>query len=350
MRQIELSYGDRQTFRRRSRDLNILGSFRGVLPVLEATWSLDDGPPQPFYVESVPADGIDYSFQYKKSPARLRLPHLGDFNLEIPTDHPALGNAGTHALGIRIVAGDEAVAEQVVELEWDPIEPDLPIDLSNLKDVHSVQEIAQVVDGHWDIDPMRGVIRTAAPAAPDSLLLLGSPTQSQEATYEFRYLDGSRSKYVGFSDFFVGHEIEDPSVPIKPGWSTVGLATLRPRGEGEWEARIWIARGDKPGWRPTSAAPEQRRATPRLVRTEPAAFLPLEPRRWHHVRHQVEYCRTFVAAKFRVWPTGEPEPDAWTCSERSPEGGPPVGESTFGLFQHSGFSSEWRSVKVSPLA
>jgi hypothetical protein len=291
---------------------------------------------------------VDFSFQYKRdSPARLRLPHAGDFNVEIPVEHPAL-RPGANRLALRVRAADGRVAERAVEVLWDPAPRPARLELSDLSAVASPQEIGQVVDGRWDVDPILGVIRARAPAAPDSLLLLGSPQGSQEAEYAFRYFDGSRSKYVGLSDFFVGHEVERPDVPIKPGWSTAGLATSRPRGEGAWEARLWIARGDRPGWRPSGALDDGHRREFHVVRTEPAVFYELAPRRWYRVRHQVRFGPDGITARVRLWPEGEPEPDAWLCEERDEAPDAPR-RASFGLFQHSGLPSEWRDVRLRPL-
>lgn len=345
---IELPYGDVQQFRPRHRDVNVIGAFRGVLPVRSATWQLNDGTAVPFYVESVPDEGVDYSYQYKPSPARLRLPYRGDFNVEVPVDGSEW-KEGVNRLRLRIVGADGAEAIREVSLSWDPSPVLLPLELTNLRSVRSPQEIGQVVDGVWDVDPELNVIRTRAPAAPDSLLLLGSPAASQEARYEWRYFDGSRSKYIGFSDFFVGHEIEDPAVPIKPGWSTAGLATSRPRGEGVWEARIWIAWGDRPGWRPTAAGDDTPRREFRVVRSDPASILPLQPRRWYCVCHQLLFEGDVRRARFRVWPLEQDEPDRWLCEETDAEAPKSLrrfGHASFGLFQHSGLPSEWRNIHL----
>ena len=100
---ILLTYGTRQRFRYRTYDLNVHGRVsRMKLPVRSATWSLNGGSAVDFYVESVPDPGIDWTYEYKDSPAVNRLKDLGDFNVEVPVDSPGL-REGTNQLLISIV-------------------------------------------------------------------------------------------------------------------------------------------------------------------------------------------------------------------------------------------------------
>lgn len=345
---IELPYGARQSFRHHHSDVNIVGSFLGPVPVQSATWQLNAARPEAFWVEPFDATSIDFSYQYKpESPSRLRLPNLGDFNVEIPVSHQALlSGLNVLRLVVRDAEGDEHTAS--VDLSWDPRPVPQDLDLDDLSEIRSPQDVGQVVDGRWDVDPILNVIRTRAPVSPDSLLLLGPPQGSQEAVYQFRYFDGTRSKYIGLSDFFVGHEIERPELPIKPGWSTAGLATSRPRGEGAWETRLWIADGDRPGWRPSSASEDMAASQVRVVRTEPAVFYSFAPRRWYNVRHRMEVADNRVRARLRVWPAEETEPDQWLCDEGD-VALEKHGRASFGLFQHSGLPSEWRGIHLRSL-
>lgn len=342
---IEFPYGPKQRFRRHHNDINVVGRFFGPLPAGDAFWSLNGSPEQDFLVEPPVDTPIDYSFQYKvASPSRLRLPFPGDFNLEIPADTEFLVN-GLNALKVSIVDSNSTKHLVLVEFDWDPNLPTSSLDLDDLSRYSSVQDFGQVVNGRWDFDPILNVIRGRAPVYPDSLLLLGRRQHSQEATYQFRYFDGTRSKYVGFSDFFIGHEPEKPGALIKAGWSTAGLATSRPRGEGAWETRIWIARGDRPGWRPKSANEAGDTSPFGVVRTDPAVFCELQPHVWHNVRHRLEVNSDSVVTSIKVWQEFSEEPEEWLCRETHKTIGLESG-ATFGLFQHSGVPSEWRRISV----
>ena len=343
--QIVLTYGTRQPFRYRHDDVNLIGLFGGALPTRSASYRVNEGERRPFFVEEPPSSGIDWSFQYKHGPARLRLTNPGDFNVEIPVDGGGL-RPGVNTVSLEVEDAHGGKHHVDVTVEWNPEPVELPCDLRDLSG-ESVQGIGQVVNGAFDIDPVLNVIRGRPPAKPDSLFLLGSPAARQEATYEFRYFDGNRSKYIGLSDFFVRHEVEDKSVPIKPGWSTAGLATIRPRGEFAWEARIWIASGDRPGWRPNLTGATPSRSAFHVVRTDPPAHFEPEPFRWYLVRHQLTIDRS-VSSRFKIWPADSSEPGEWLCDETDAESseGPRHRQATFGLFQHSGMPSEWRDIHL----
>jgi len=233
---IALTYGTSQRFRGRCADITIPGRVAASMPLAQAVWRLNDGPPVDFYVERAPDDGVDWRFAYKASPARLRLPRLGDFTIEIAVDHPELRD-GANRLAVDVEDGRGRVGRLEAVFAWDPRPVPLPLDLRDLSRFDDIQEIGQVVNGAFDLDRAANVIRARAPVAPDALLVLGSPHGSQEATYDVRFSDLERAKYLGLSDFFVRHEAEEPPIGIKPGWSTAGLATLtygwRPGSPGE---------------------------------------------------------------------------------------------------------------------
>jgi hypothetical protein len=346
---IVFPYGNQQSFRPRLDDLTVLGRVVvGQFPMRSATWSLNGAPPVPFYVESVPdhtlragrgggwfTNPIDWRFSYKDSPAGLRLQRLGDFCVEIPVAHPALEPGANH-LQLTFEDHGKNAQSEWIEITWDPSILPVDLDLTTLSAFDRIQDLGQPVNGAWILDRDRGTIRAGTPAAPDSLLVLGSPHSSQEATYRIEFTSPVESKYLGLSDWFVRNEDEAEPLGIKPGYSTAGLATLRPNGE----ARVWLSRGDnahrEDGW---------------LVMTDPAVSFRAEGNVPYRVRHQVLFGEEHVA-RFRIWAEGEPEPDAWLCSEsdRSIEPGfARFGSASFALFMHTGVGTKWSDIKVTSL-
>jgi len=80
----------------------VIGHVAGArYPLRAAVWSLNGGPERAFYVDPIPDPGLDWTIQYKDSPAVLRLKDQGDFNVEIPADDPALAK-GRNALRLRV--------------------------------------------------------------------------------------------------------------------------------------------------------------------------------------------------------------------------------------------------------
>lgn len=378
---IRLVYGHRQRFRARVSDLHVLGRVRvAAYPLVSATYRLNDGAPHPFYVEPPGGEDVDWRFQYKASPARLRLPVEGAFAVEVPADAPDL-RPGENGLTILVEDAAGARSRADVRLTWDPEPVPLPLDLADLSSFDDIQAVGQVVNGAFELDRARNAIRTVGPVAPDALLVLGSPHASQEATYGVVFAEPERGKYLGLSDFFVRHEAEAPPIGIKPGWSTAGLATVtygwrpgsppevRALGPGEsfdaWaaaggpagaarmvtersgethplgQARAWISYGDN-----------TRQGGRWLVKTDPPAELPIEAGVVYRVRHRVELAGGVNRARFRVWRDGMPEPSAWLCDVDDggvDRGLPRFERASFALFQHTGPPTTWLDIRVRPL-
>jgi hypothetical protein len=330
---IRLTYGRYQMFRYRHRDLNVIGRVEGAAwPLRHARWRLNQAEPVPFYVEQVPDPGIDWTREYKGSPAVNRLKDLGDFNVEIPVTHPALV-PGSNGLTLEF-ADQRGESSDLVSLEWNPRPVPLPLDLSDLSFYRGVQELGQVVNGAFDLDAELNVIRSRAPVYPDSLLLLGSPHGSQEATYRVRFLDLRGVKWLGPSDFFAGHEEADPPREIKPGWSSAGMAALKPNGE----ARSFLAWGDHSGT-----------AREWVVQTRPPRRFEVAANTDYRVRHRVEFRDGVSRVRWRIWPEGGPEPQEWLCEESDESvatGLPRHRAASFGLFQHSGMPIEWSDIRL----
>jgi hypothetical protein len=345
---ISFTYGREQRFRARTGDLNFLGRLHGATPVRSAVWRVNGGEPRLLYIESTPdisllptaggfvATPIDWRYQYKLSPAALRLWQLGDFNVELPIgDHDL--RPGENELVVEIVDRWKERHVGAVMFSWDPVPPSLPLDLTDLSGFETIQDVGQVVDGAFDLDCERSVIRSTTPVAPDNLFAVGPTVGNQEATFRIRFHDVAAGKYLGVSDFFVAHE--DAAVPfgIKPGWSTAGMATVKSNGE----CRTWIAWGDN------SDDPKVW-----IVFTDPAAYFRPLAEVDYRVRHQVLFADGVTSTRFRVWREDEDEPTEWLCSESDRDVDPALPRHTgasFSLFQHTGVGSEWSDLRVAPI-
>ena len=270
-------------------------------------------------------------------PARSRLERIGDFNIEIPGWSPARVE-GDSRLVIEIAgaAGGRHVSE--LTICWNPQPVALPLDLSDLSSFSHIQEVGQVVDGAFDLDPAAGVIRSRSPVARDAIVLLGPPHGSHEATYGIRFSETASGYLIGLSDFFVGHEADEPDVGVRPGWSSAGLAAVRPRDGG---AQAWLAWGDL-----------LERPEVWVVKTDlPVAFR-VEPGRDYRVRHQVTFADGVDRCRFRIWPADEPEGDAWLCEESDANVADTFARFTrasFGLFQNAGMAIEWFDIQLRAL-
>ena len=334
---IRLTYGTRQQFRRRDRDITIRGRVAPITPpVRHAVYRLNDGPATPFYVEAIPDDDVDWVNGYQDSPAELRCRELGDFAIELPVGSAAL-RPGENRLDIDVedAAGQTARADML--FIWDPTPPSLPLDLRDLSRFDDVQAVGQVINGAFDLDRDQNLIRSRAPVDPDAFIILGGMHGSQEATYAVRFTDFTGVKWLGLADFFAGMEEGTPPRGIKVGWSSAGMATLNPRGE----ARSFIAWGDHSG-----AAEEW------VVVTDPPKRFAVNRQQRYRVRHQVLFQSGITTVRFRIWPEAGTEPEDWLVQETDrdiPDHLPRHKRAAFGLFQHSGMPIEWSDILVTAL-
>ena len=321
---IQLTYDRNQQFKYRHDDINILGHFSGVAK--EAVYQLNNGKEVPFYIK-----GTDLG---KDKISRNRLFEKGDFNIEIPINSTDLSN-GKNRLEISVIDSLGKRHRQNVTFTWDSTPVDLPLDLTDLSAYSNIQEIGQVVNGAFELYPQQDVIRTIDPVANDALLLLGSPHGSQEATYSVIFND-TTGVFLGLADFFAGHEAAIPAIGIKPGWSSAGLATIRPDRNGS--AQTWLAWGDllydDRVW---------------VVKTDPPKPFEYQVGCEYRVRQQVLFRDGINRARFKIWPGGEPEPDGWLCEESDEDIQDKkikFRKGSFGLFQFNGQPTEWFNIKV----
>ena len=244
---------------------------------------------------------------------------------------------GQNEVCIRVVDATGTEERVTVAFTWDSAPLPADLDLSDLTGFSHIQEVGQAVDGAFDLDRDQNLIRSRAPVYVDSLLVLGSPHGSQEATYQVRFTDLTKVKWLGPSDFFAGHAGPTPPIGIKPGWSTAGMMALNPRNE----ARGFLAYGDHVGtdqeW---------------VVQTAPPRRFKVRARVDYRVRHQVLFRDGVDHDRFKIWPAGDGEPEGWLVEEddsRIPAGFPKYQVASFSLFQHSGFPIEWSDIRVRSL-
>lgn len=331
---IVYTYGKEQRFRRRTNLITIRGHIeQAAHPVSKAARTLNGGDRKPFYVEDIPDDGVDWTSAYKDTPAELRCRNQGEFCIEIPVDEPALLPGG-NVLDVETTdaAGNHATATMV--FDWNPDPAPFPVDLRDLSRFSHVQELGEVINGAFDIDHDLNVIRSRAPVAPDALLLVGSPGQSQEATYCIKFLDFAGAKWMGCGDFFAGIVDGVPPRGIKVGWCSAGMAAINPV-DG---ARSFLAWGDHSG--------DEREWA---IATHPARQVSLQINTLYRVRHRVSFHENQHRVRWRIWPAGQDEPQEWLCDEDTgqlPTALPRHKSATFGLFQHFGMPVEWSEILV----
>ncbi|MGE0503398.1 MAG: hypothetical protein AB7I79_21710 [Rhizobiaceae bacterium] len=328
---IRFTYGVEQTFRRRWRCITIRGEIDDLRPpVVRSDCRLNGGGQIPFFVETIPDQGVDWLNGYKASPAELRCRHLGEFVIEIPTESLM---PGRNALALTI---DDGLGKRAAEMtfDYDPTPPALPLDLADLSAFSSIQEVGETVNGAFDLDRAANVIRSRAPVAPDALLVIGPPAQSQEATYTVRFIETRDAKWLGLSDFFAGMIEGSPPRGLRVGWCSAGMAVITPTGQ----ARSFLAWGDHSG-QPDEWA----------IATHPPVAFKVERGVPYSVRHRITFEDGVNSVAFRIWPKGSPEPDIWLCHERDsavPPHLPRHEVGSFALFQHMGYPIEWSDIRI----
>ncbi len=335
---IRLTYGTKQIFRRRYRDVTIPGRLvDAAFPVAGGTFDLNMTGARPLYVEQEPDFGVDWLNGYKTTPAELRLRDQGEFCVEVAAEDPAL-RIGENGIGIAIRDAAGAEHRTGMRFDWNPEPLALPLDLRDLSVFGTVQELGQTVNGAFELDRTANVIRSRGPVAPDSLLVLGPFAANQEATFAVRFTETLGAKWLGLADFFAGLVDGVPARGIKVGWCSGGMAALSPT-DG---ARAFMAWGDHSGDRREWA-----------VATDPAASCRVVRDTRYRVRHQIAAAGGVARVRYRLWAEDEPEPEAWLCTEEDrlvPEGLPRPGGGCFSLFQHMGHPVEWSDILVRPFA
>lgn len=330
---IAFTYGSSQTYRRCTRDVTIRGMVEGAAHPVTAAFSMNGGSPRPLYVEARPDDGIDWTTGYKDTPAELRCRDQGEFAVEFPAEDGAIV-CGHNTVDVNVRDAGGQCVTAAMTFHWSPEPPTFPVDLRDLSRFCDVQEVGMAVNGAFDLDVKRNLIRSRGPVAPDALLLVGAPGGSQEATYAIKFLDVKGAKWLGCGDFYAGMEEGVPPRGIKVGWSSAGMAALSPT-DG---ARAFIAFGDH-----SSDAREW------AIATNPAKPFTVRAHTLYRVRQRISIHGGEHRVRWRLWPADAPEPDGWLCDEdtaKLPAHLPRHESATFGLFQHFGLPIEWSDILI----
>jgi hypothetical protein len=334
---IHLFYGNRQQFQFRHGDINILGRTNASLPVGRSQYRLNDATPIHFYIEPETSPGEGKYAWNCKTPSIFRLRDCpGSFNIEIPLDSPIL-EEGWNRIAIEIEDLDGTVDTLAAEFHWNARPLASPIHLTDFTSYETIQEIGQVVNGLFEIDRQRNSIVSCKPVGADILLLLGSPGESQEATYdvEFDLCDSNGNEYIGLSDFFAWHEEQSPGLGIKPGYCTSGLSTISPAGE----AKLWMAVGD--------CLTDKDWAW--VIHTENPSHYLIQSGTVYRVRHQVIIHNDVNWSRYKIWKKDDEEPHGWLCdmdNTHIKSSLPRIHKASFGLFQFGGNPTSWSNISV----
>lgn len=337
---IQLFYGNQQQFRLRHGDINILGRTDIAQPVKRSQYRLNGTIPIHFYIEpETPSGEGKYAWDCK-TPSIFRLRDCpGSFNIEISVNSPSL-QEGWNRISIEIEDSNGVVDTLTAEFEWNACPLALPIHLTDLSAYESIQEVGQVVNGLFEIDLQRNSIVSRRPVGADILFLIGSPCESQEATYdvEFDLRNSSGNEYAGLSDFFARHEEQSPGLGIKPGYCTSGLSTISPTGE----AKLWMAVGDcltDKGWA-------------WVIHTENPSHFLIQSGTIYRVRHQVIIHNGVNWSRYKIWRKDDEEPNGWLCdmdNAHIKSNLPRIDKATFGLFQFGGNPTAWSNISIQRL-
>ena len=251
---------------------------------------------------------------------RRRLDELGDFNIDIDADE--LVN-GANTVVITAIDNDGEVDTETVTINWsagNSWPTNYSIDWSSAT---SIQDVAQVVDGKWQIEG--DGVRIIQPGY-DRLMAIGERTWTDyEVTVPFTVnaLDlagfnsalSGRSASIGILTRWTGHT-EDPVANYQPesGW--------RPYGAIGWywwddpnvgELRI-LGNGD------------------RVLASDPGFSAP-QVGQEHMIKMRVETNANGTAThRLKMWPSASPEPSNWLLNAVTNSGQPQSG--SFLLLAH----------------
>jgi hypothetical protein len=303
---IQITYGEAQQFgasagRRADPQgrINILGRVTSTAPIVSLSYTLNGGPPQPLRI----------------GPDNRRLGAPGDFNVDIGL--PKL-LPGRNDIVITAVDGFGGSAQRQLAVEhpggvadWQPGSY-----LFDWGTAERVENLAQIVDGHWIIDG-----DTVRPTTfdYDRLLAVGDVSwRDYTVTVPITYFDIDLEGYLPPSDGpgvgvlvrWRGHFDNDLSRGPVDGWSHFGAL-----GWYRWRRDIG----------PSATGIQLLSHGGREIGSN---FRRLEAGTTYVFKIMVESSPDPAAPatyKFKVWPAAEPEPEAWDFEARGHQNEPDSG-------------------------
>lgn len=275
---IDIWYGLDQTFGIYGRSqnwINVLGNVSDPDGIEQLSYSLNSGPQQ----------------QLGIGPDQWRLGDLGDFNVELAFDDlelgvnrvditavDTLGNSVSESVTVRLVDGDSSL--RPIQIDW--------------AEVGDIQDVVQVVDGHFEIRD-----DTLEIVSPDRnrLLLIGDQSWTD---YELTAV---------VTPIALDATVANPM----PGPSNIFLA-------GGWQGHVdWQGQQPQIGYWPTGVLalvswPPLERI--QLTGNEEIDEIigPRTPMRFgvaYTLKFRVETVDEGVDYRFKIWPEGGQEPSSW---------------------------------------
>ncbi len=224
-------------------------------------------------------------------PDQWRLADAGDFNVEVEFDNlglgentleisavDALGNETSQTVVVRRVAGDSTL--RPITIDW--------------ADVENIQDVVQITDGHFEI---RGDTLGIVSPDRDRLMLIGDESWTD---YEVTTVVTPRALDTTFFN-------------PDPGPSNFFVA-------GGWQGHVdWQGQQPQIGYWPTGAFalvlwPPLERIQLKGNEETDEIIGPTTRIRFgvsYNIKFRVETLPDGVDYRFRMWPQGSPEPDAW---------------------------------------
>ncbi|MGH8468034.1 MAG: immunoglobulin domain-containing protein [Gammaproteobacteria bacterium] len=280
---IDVWYGNTKTFGQLGNPqkwINILGNATSSVGVNSLTYSLNGGPDKAL---AIGPDGF-----------RLHLP--GDFNIEI--HHASLLN-GANTVEINAMDNWGIVTTDMVTVNYTPgnVWPfPYTADWGTLTNIQEVEQIAQIVDGFWQLTPA-GI--RPAPTGYDRAIAIGDETWFTD--YEVTVPITAPSSFTGMG-VAIGWQGHEGNQSPKIEWPLQALAWVR----GGSPSKLQIVTY---GGLPTSSW-EVVRATQSVVVTGNVAYM---------LKTRSEFLGGGMSRVYvKFWPKSDSEPNQWNINADVP--------------------------------
>jgi len=280
---IDYWYGDRQTFGDPGLAqpwINIVGNVESEHGIQSLFYQLNEG------------DSVELTWGQD----RHRLANPGDFNIDI---HYSQVNSETNSLRTTVVDSSGHSRSRVMHLSF--IEGKswpLPYEIYWEK-VNDIQEVAQVVDGHWQLTP--DGIRTLDPWY-DRIIAIGDSTWKEYEIITSVIFHGYTPPVPGPPNYGVshaalamrwpGHDMDKNQPHVK--WYPLG-ATCEFQLKNNLDSCRWRILGDQ------------------HVKTEDTyQHFSIVLGKKYHLKSQVENIeKNLTRYRVKIWPADDPEPERW---------------------------------------